>query len=130
MPIKLVKCAVSVSGGSGGTGARTYMFLAPKGLYKLGVATATGIAELADDSTDLDEPIYRVEELIKARKLVRIIAQTQEGTVKRHVKMFCSKNKIGSIDDDLKDKVVTIDGAKVSGSKVKSVVAKRDASFY
>lgn len=129
MPIKLVKCSVSVSG-SGGSGARTYMFLAPKGLYNGGVSIATGITQLADADTDADEPVYKIEELIKARKLVRIIAQAKEGTVKRHIKMFCSKNKIGSIDDDLKDKIVTIDGAKVSGSKIDSVVAKRDASFY
>lgn len=135
MPIKLVKVQVSVASTSGGAGtANFYRFLAPRGLYKGDITTGTDIAELADDDANIDEPIYTVAELIKARKIVRITVRTVEGTgtsaITRTMQMFCGIKKIGSVDDNLKNKTVTVDGALVSGSKIKSVVGKRDATFY
>lgn len=129
-----MKVAVSVTGSGQGATTQYYRFLAPRGLYKGDIHTATDIAELAENDANIDEPVYTVAELIKARKIARITVRTIEGTgtaaKTRTMQMFSSIKKLSSVDDDLKDKTVTVDGALISGSKIKGVAGKRDATFY
>lgn len=134
MPIKLVKVDLKITGAGAGAADQIYTFLAPRGLYKGEITTATDIKEVDPTDPTFNEPVFSIGELIKARKIVRIIVRTSEGTgttvKKRTMRMFCSIKKIGSVDDVLQGKIVTVDGALVSGSKIISVVGKRDASFY
>ncbi|MBD2210194.1 hypothetical protein H6G27_09920 [Nostoc linckia FACHB-104] len=130
MAIKLTKVRATVTAGGVGGQTKTYMFLAPKGLYTGSIATETGCEQVIDGDADADEPVYTVGELIKARKISRITVRTLEGTTVRTMQMVCTLAQLASAHDDLKGKAVTVDGAKVSGSVIKEVVGKRSATFY
>jgi hypothetical protein len=111
----LVKVAVT-------SGSNVYICKAPKDYYTGPVATATKITQTIP-TTEVDEPIITVPELIRVGKVQRISVVYEKLGKRRRLEMLCASDKADTIKNELKGKTVN------SGTIV-DVVNKRDASFY
>lgn len=127
MGIKLVRCKTTIAA-AGANPARTYFFLAPKGLYTGGIATACGITQGAD--TDNDEPVTPVKELLLYGIVERIHARATKGTKIYQYAMLCAAAKQTTVATDLKGKTVSTEGVLSTGSVIQRTVNPRRAVSY
>jgi hypothetical protein len=128
MAIKLVKVRTATAGLAGA--GISYHFLAPKGLYTGSVKTASGIEQLDTTDPTYDEPLFSIGELMKCRKIIRLHVRVLEGTKSRVAKMFCTPANLKDVEDLLRGKILTIDGAIVSGGTIKGLVGDRKTVLY
>lgn len=116
-------CKVTVNGGAapGGTGTQTYHFLGSS-MYGE-IKALTGVEVIAPKDWGNDEPIIQIGALIKAGKVVRLVAPitktTSEGDKTSYVSIIVAKDKVTAIEakNSLQNKEYKI--IKANGSAVK-----------
>ncbi|WP_375497049.1 hypothetical protein [uncultured Nostoc sp.] len=125
MPAKLISAIVEVGTAPN---VQKLRFKAPKGLYVGSIATATGIKEAADNEMDVIE--VKIEKLLQSGLVQRLVVRSVEGTTKFTSKMLCTVAKRATVEDALKDKIISTDNTKLSGSKITGLVTPLRATFY
>lgn len=125
MPATLISAIVEVGVAPN---VQKLRFKAPKGLYVGSIKDATGIREATD--TELDVIETKVEKLLQSGLVQRIVVRSLNGTTKFTTRMLCTAAKRATAEDSLKDKIISTDNTKVSGSKITGIVTPLRATYY
>lgn len=86
-------CKITIPAASGNN---TYHFQTKKGTYEGAISTATGV-EKAADTFNNDEPIIPIAQLILSGKLMRLYAETLDGTKKKMVEVLVRRDKVEEV---------------------------------
>jgi hypothetical protein len=116
--------------------AQTYHFQGSSVYLNTAIATATGIAAVADFEND--EPLIKTEQLIVSKKLIRLIAECETTVNGKKVRkghaILVSRDKAASLlgGNTLngKDFVIKVNGANKSLGIIKDVRTPTRDSFY
>jgi hypothetical protein len=108
-----------VSGGQIDT--RTYYFLVSPSTY-INIETVTGIKKVID-TNEMNAPLVKVEELIRAGILLRLTVSGLNANKRRSYHLLTLRSRAGAVQNNLLNKII-------QGTKIDSVTAQRKATFY
>ena len=103
---------------------RVYNFRGSPDTYLGNIATVTGISVGSSAISGL--PLYRVGDLLLKGLLIRISVFGGTDTNRKSLRLYCTREKIETIDTATSGLI----GKIVKGFTVKSVVFERDAQDY
>lgn len=104
--------------------SKVHLFKGSPNVYTGDVATATGIS--AAPAEIIGDPLYRVSDLLLKGILIRISVFGGTDTSSKSLRMYCTREKIDTIDKATAGLIAKL----VNGFTVKSVVFERDAVDY
>jgi hypothetical protein len=115
--LEILKATVTDGTGAGATTA-SYYFRGSEDVFEdTTIQTATGITEAADD--EKDNPLYKVEELLRKGIIIRLAASLEDGD---QVKLYCTRAKLNTALD--------LVGSTYDGQEITSVRIPLKATFY
>jgi hypothetical protein len=103
---------------------KVYSFRGSPDTYTENISSVTGISVGSTDIVGV--PLYQVSDLLLKGILIRISVFGGTDTSRKSLRMYCTREKIGSIDTATAGLV----GKIVKGFTVKSVVFERNAVDY
>ena len=103
---------------------KVYSFKGSQDTYLADVATVTGISVGSSAITGI--PLYRISDLLAKGLLIRISAFGGTDTSPKSLRLYCTREKIDTIDTATAGLI----GKIVKGFTVRSVVFERDAVDY
>lgn len=103
---------------------KIYLFRGSPDVYTGTTATATGISAAPPEI--IGDPLYRIGDLLIKGLLIRISVFGGTDTAPKSLRMYCTREKIDTIDKSTEGLVAKL----VKGFTVRSVVFERDAQDY
>jgi hypothetical protein len=107
--------AIDASGAVTAGAAQDYYFQSSRIYENKDVATRTGIKLVPADKWEGEEPLVKVEQMVLARKLVRLLGEYESTKGNKTVSILVARSKVGDILSD--DKTKNLDGLPVIGPK-------------